>query len=526
MGSENYRRYLMLAVVIYIVLFSSYSILRYYTYVCSAYDLGIFMQSLWTASHNQGFFFNTPEWQDLGVYTHFGVHFQPVLLPLAVVYKYTPLPEFLFIIQTLFLGIAAICLFKLSLVILEDEKKAFYIALIYLLNPLIHGINRIDFHPVSIAVPFIFMIPYYLEKQNIYGVMLSSFAVLSVKEDAGLVLISFGIFQLIRKYNSLKSLLDKFKAQKFKFVLYNKDACILVVMGIIGILVGIYVIHHYSGQYPYINGKLNRYGKHVYPGNMLIYTIITLGSVAFIPLFKPRYLVASIPLWMELYLSSYKLMLKVGYPYPYMLIPMLFVITVYTLKDLVKLNVTIKFKNSQVTHIITLRHALVFSIIWMLLFSPPIHIVNAPEYVNGVQVYKLVDIYSKWNGYFGILNNITEMLSQTKCPIATQGFIFPHIANRNNTYDLVTFFGSMYLPNNSIVLLAKSLPDYNLTVKALENSTLTANKTYYVLDINTIILDCYNQTGDNIEKFNACVMDNTRYIIEKCKQGMTYAEAN
>jgi len=522
----SYQKLLGIAIITYIVFFGIYSTLRHYAYVTNAYDLGIFMQSLWTTSHNQGFFFNTPEWEDLGVYSHFGVHNSPILFVLVPVYQKLPYAETLLILQTIALGLGALILFKFGKMII-GEHKAFYLAIIYLANPLIQGINQFDFHPVSLIVPIIFLIPYYYEKRNYFKMTLVSLLVLTAKEDAGLILISLGAFFIIKKCKIHSLVTPKILFQNLHEIRWEAS---LIVLGIIWILISLFlIIPHYSGGvYPYLHdSRVQRYSTSIsdlHIDYIVVFFLISILSVMFIPLAKPEYFITSLPLWIELILPAKTTnMVTVGYQYPYMLAPFLFILSTYTLSENTPTLITTKVIKHKIKTKVTIKKAAIFSFIFMLLISPPFQIVSIP-YIRGVPIYELAEVYEKWSPYFQVLDNITTTISNSNCPISTQNTIFPHLSNRNNTYVLITCFRAIYLPNDSILLLASSLPDYEFTEMALRNSTIIANKTYYTLNINTAILKCYAQTGENTKEFKSCIANYTSNIIQECEEARNHGK--
>ena len=329
---KHYEVYLRILIVTYITFFSIYSLFRHWSYLSTGYDLGIFMQSLWSTIHNQGFFFNTGEWQDIGTYSHFGVHNQPILFLLLPIYKILPYAETLLILQTIALGFGAATLFKFAKHVLNDDRRAFYLSLMYLFNPLIQGINIFDFHPVSLAVPFIFLIPYYFEKREYIKTTIFSLVVLSVKEDSGLILTSIGLMFLLMKHR-IKELSNPRKWRKI--IIKNKIPTLLILLGIFWIILSLFVIipHYNGGKYPYFDDKrLDRYGGEVYWDNAIAYFLITMLSISFLPLWDIQLFSASALLWLEVLLSNKPEMVSLGHQYPYMLIPMLLILSVYNLK--------------------------------------------------------------------------------------------------------------------------------------------------------------------------------------------------
>jgi len=471
------RRVLAVAIGAYVVFFSLYSVLRHWAYFTHAYDLGIFMQSLWTASHGEGFFFNTPEWEDIGTLSHFGVHNSPILIPLAVLYRLFPMAETLLVIQSIALALGALSLFVFARDII-GEKNALYLSLMYLANPLIQGINHFDFHPVSLAVPFIFLIPHYYQKGQLGKLALSSIAVLSVKEDAGLILIALGLLFVMR---------EGFRSRVGKS---------LILVGSIWIVLSIFVvIPYFSGTYPYFsNPKLQRYGLELHPELALGFVIITFLSVAFLPLLKPRYLVPSLPLWAELLLSKKTTMLLVGFQYPYMLVPYLFIIAIYTMED-------IEFDLS--------RGILGISLAAMLFFSPVFEVVDT-QYTRGATAHTLLQVWVDNRGYFDALDYITAIASASNCPVATQGYLFPHMANRPNTYLLRTPFNSSYLPNGSIVILSRAFPDYGWSLRTIRERGNTSK--YRLINVGDLLESCSGEYN-----LQSCLEGAIMQEIEECR---------
>ncbi|WP_297506644.1 DUF2079 domain-containing protein [Thermococcus sp.] len=492
---------------IYTILISIYSVLRHYMYLTAGYDLGIFMQSLWTTVHGEGFFFNTAEWQDVGTYSHFGVHNSPILFILLPIYRLLPRAEVLLVLQSIAVAAGALTLFRLARLML-DEKRAFYISLMYLLNPLVQGLNFFDFHPVTIAVPFIFLLPYYIERKLYLRAILVAFLVLSVKEDSGLILISIALMYVFREYG-LKLLVNPRRWRNT--VGEEKFILLLLVMGVLWIAISIFLVipHFNGGRYPYFSDDtLRRYGGKVYPDKIAVYSLAALLSTAFLPLLNPKLFSASLFLWLELFLSNCPTMLIIGTQYPYMLAPMLFIISVYNLRYLNEEKPRFRFN---------LKALVTVSLVSMLLFSPEFHLIDAPDYVANPNFQGLVISYIKWKPYLQILDMVTKKLDESNCTIETQDTLFPHLANRINTYHIVTPFKNTYLENNSIVLMATSLSDYKFSIRYLNSSRFKDTK-YILINVNDLILSCYNRTGDDYKQFRQCIYTAVERDIKKCEK--------
>ncbi|NJD99334.1 DUF2079 domain-containing protein [Thermococcus sp. LS1] len=516
-GTKKSLFYVHLAVFGYITFFSVYSILRHYVYLTSGYDLGIFIQSLWTTAHNQGLLFNTGEWQDLGVYSHFGTHNQPILLLLVPLYKLFPYAETLLIIQTSALGLAAYPLFKFAYLVTNDEKKATFVALLYLMNPAVHGINRFDFHPVSLAVPFIFLTAYYLEKHKYFRALLSALVILTVKEDAGLALISLGLVYIFGDC-TVRDLLNI--RNWTKILKTKKMSTVLISIGILWILISMFVVVPMFNPmgYPYFSdNKLGEvYYSHININGKLVlgYILVILMSLGFLPLLKPRLFLATLPLWLENILSSNDYQVMIGYQYPYMLIPLLFILIVYGLKDLEAITIKVAYRDFTNTYSVTLKKILVIPFLTMLLFSPAFHVVDT-DYVSGYRISQLLYMWRVGNSYFGVIDEIVEYLQQSQCPISTHNELFPHLANRLDTYYIVTPFNSTYIDNKTIILIESTRPSYTKDITYLKKSEYD---NLIIVNASKIILECYSMYPYPSEAGRECIHEKLREKITECER--------
>ncbi|BAA30242.1 DUF2079 domain-containing protein [Pyrococcus horikoshii] len=400
---------LTLLFIVYMVVFGSYSVLKCLTFRIQAYDTGIYMQSLWTAAEGK-LFYNTPEAQGLGwelpSSSHFGVHFQPILFFLIPIYKLFPYPETLLLLETLAMAIAIFPLYALAYEILNDERKSLLISLLYLMNPAIHGINRYDFHPVAFAIPPIFLLMYYWVKGEYKKGFLISILVLLVKEDAGLILISLGIAFTLQNIANVNFL---------GIIKRNIKNINLMLLGMLWITLSVFVIIPFFGKHSY---SYHFYSLQVHFPNLALWMItINLMAFAFLPLLKPKLLLATLPLWLELILSPMYGMVKIGYHYPYMLVPMLALISIYALKEV---NISSKI-------------ILGISLSSMVLFSPLINLSNSPD-VAGARYHQLVKDYIENKEKYKCLLQEIQKYKDFKGKLVVQDRIFPYLASNENVY--------------------------------------------------------------------------------------------
>ena len=241
-----------------------------------------------------------------------------MLLPVYALY---PSVYSLLVIQAIAVASASIILFGLARGVLNDKRKAFIVSLAYLLNPLSHGLIRYEFHPAVLGVPFMFLFAYFMEKGELKKAAIASILVLSVKEDAGLFLIAYALFIVLQKRGS-----------KIRDWWREKAALGFAALGAVWIVVSVLVIipsfnvHH---SYPYFQLYQT---SNKYLTIALTKLFVAFLSVAFIPI-RPKYSLPVVILWLENALALRLSQAVIGFQYDYMMLPMLFIVLVYALKE-------------------------------------------------------------------------------------------------------------------------------------------------------------------------------------------------
>jgi uncharacterized membrane protein len=179
------------ALVVYTLIFSYFTVLKYYTFDTYAGDLGIFEQSLWSTSQYCLFLYNTPE---LGI--HFKTHFDPILLLFLPAYLVYPSPLTLLVLQSFFLSLGAVPIFYLAANNFRSRNVALLFATLYLLYPPLQGVNWYDFHPECL-VPFFLGAAFYLfEKRKYFFYFLLIVLGMMCKETVTLIVFFMGLYGL------------------------------------------------------------------------------------------------------------------------------------------------------------------------------------------------------------------------------------------------------------------------------------------------------------------------------------------
>ncbi len=206
---DRARRRVVLLVAAYALIFSVFSLLRYYSFRTLYYDLGIFSYSMSQVLHGaQGLqtliLPSTPG--------HIG-HFSPILvIPLAL-YALLPSPATLLVFQSLLLALAALPLFELSFAVLHRADVSVGLSAVYLLYPALQGVNRYDFHVESFIPVLAFVLLFAVVRGRYRWFVAASLLLLITHEfvsviflwTAGVVL----VYQLAARKTTVLGLVDR-----------------------------------------------------------------------------------------------------------------------------------------------------------------------------------------------------------------------------------------------------------------------------------------------------------------------------
>ncbi len=182
-------------IILYIIFFSIICLLKYNNFLYNALDLSIINNVFYNTLHGNGLY------SSIQGHSYLGDHFTPVIFLLLPLYALYQSPVTLLVLQTIFLALASLPLYKICQIILKNKILPLLISLLWLLSPLVHNINLFEFHFLSILPLFFFSFLYfYLKiKENPHNkklfVYFFIFLVLSllIREDVSFIFMAFGI---------------------------------------------------------------------------------------------------------------------------------------------------------------------------------------------------------------------------------------------------------------------------------------------------------------------------------------------
>ncbi|MCL4830764.1 MAG: DUF2079 domain-containing protein [Caldilinea sp.] len=182
---------LALAVLLYAAYFSYLTVLRLHAFESRALDMGNLNQTIWNTAHGDWFRITN---QESDLTNRLGYHVEPILLPIALLYRLFPRPEFLLVLQAVIVALGALPLFALARRQGLGDWLALVFGLAYLLNPTIQAANWLEFHPVTLAPTFLMATFYFLIAGQTRGFIVFAILSASCKEEIGLLVAMIGLY--------------------------------------------------------------------------------------------------------------------------------------------------------------------------------------------------------------------------------------------------------------------------------------------------------------------------------------------
>jgi len=424
-----------LLVIAYGLVFSYLSIVKYRTYNATAWDLGIFSQSLYTTLNKNLFFHNNLEFG-----SHFHVHFSPILILLLPFYAVCQSPIILLILQSFGIALAAIPIHYIAKKELSDRASLVF-PFLYLMSPALYGANFFDFHPVSLAPLFILasILFFKIARWKEYFVFI--FLALMVKEDVSLIVIAIGFYGIAKNIRMLlKRRLNQTTAISLLTIIIGavwlafslKMISHFVAVDGYGILWNSGYSHHTGNVYEQIGGEGGIFGILASlindPARMVIRLLdhptekLVYLAGLFMPLCMLSWLdlpsvLLFLPTLMEYFLASDVNYFSLSYQYPTLLAPVVFIAALNGFRKL-----TTRYKTARIRRIFTrpIFYLMIFSSFMTTLFV-------VPTILSGLPLGILEQHRSRDRMLSLILNG-------TDIRILTQNDYFPHMSNSLYAY--------------------------------------------------------------------------------------------
>jgi len=191
--ARRYLVYVVIAMAVAAALLSILAIQRYRDYYGGRFDMGNMVQAVYNTAH--GHFLEVTSSDAAGrQMSRLGAHVDPILAVFAIPWLVWPSPMMLLIAQAVIVSLAAWPAYRLGLRVLGDARAAFLLAVALLLYPPLQYAALNEFHPVTLAIPFLLFAFVYADEGRWWRA--APFLVLAAlcKEEIPLVIGVMGLY--------------------------------------------------------------------------------------------------------------------------------------------------------------------------------------------------------------------------------------------------------------------------------------------------------------------------------------------
>ena len=314
--------FLVAVALVYTIVLTRYLFALHNTFATTAEDLGIMDQVLWNTSH--GHFMSQTicnpigDTNCLGVASRFAIHFEPILIPLSLLYRVAPNVRWLLFLQV---AVTASGVFPAYLLAARRLRHALWgvaFSLLFLLYPALQAAVIDAFHPETLAATLLMWALYCLSVRRYRMLVVLCCVALLCKETLALDVIGIGLFVAL--------------AQRRRW-----QGVSLCLLGVAALVLALVLMHVASplGRSP-VAGRLDGLTHDPLHTLALVatdpdrraYMFRLLAPAGFLPLLSPWTLLIALPSMLLNLASSDPLMYSGGYQYNSDIVPVLIAATI------------------------------------------------------------------------------------------------------------------------------------------------------------------------------------------------------
>jgi uncharacterized membrane protein/uncharacterized membrane protein YbhN (UPF0104 family) len=184
--------------VLFAVIFSLLSWLKYRAYMDARFDLGNMVQAVYNTAH--GHFLQITSGDMTGrQMSRLGAHVDPILALFALPWLVWPSPTMLLVLQSVIVATGAWPAYRLGTRLTRDPRAGALLAGAFLLYPALGFLVLNEFHPVALATPLLLWAFLYVEEGH--WLRAAPFLILAAasKETVPLVIAVMGVYFAVRK---------------------------------------------------------------------------------------------------------------------------------------------------------------------------------------------------------------------------------------------------------------------------------------------------------------------------------------
>ncbi|MEM2486947.1 MAG: DUF2079 domain-containing protein [Candidatus Bathyarchaeia archaeon] len=454
-----------IAFLTYAVTFSYFTILRHYCFQSNGWDLGIYMQALYTTAFYGRLLEYTLEHEANPANSIFGIHFSPFLFLLVPIYRLFPFAETLLILQSFILALGSLIIYKLSFLKLENRTVSVIISLAYLFSIQLHQTNWFDFHLEAFIPVLVLLTYYYYVKKKFLSSYIFFILALSTFEIMPILLSPLGVYIIIKGLRKKKDV---------AYGLLAIATCVIWFFVAINTIYNFNPLRLTSYQNPW-----KKWGDS--PANILLgiltnpieairhiftyhleakglYILSLLLPLMFIPLYAPlEFTLLTLPWMLMAFLSEVTCYFMLQYGC--FLIGQLYITTIHGFSNIKKADPDLTLLKNYA------RNIFVSSILIFIIAGP-----FSPIFLSNPDIHSAIYV-----GGFPIPNEHKEFLRNTlklipeNASVLAQNDIVPHLANRLRIFSftmssvppdyIILDFKSKWIVQSMVVIRSKSTAD-------------------------------------------------------------------
>ncbi len=506
-SGEKYLYLTILISMIFLAIFSYYSILRYLSLNATGFDLGIYSSALYNAIHGGLFYTN------LLNESYLGNHFSPFMYFLVPFFYIYPHNATLLVIQAFFISFGSVPIYltyRRIIPEMEYRKYSLFLILVYEISPIASGPISFDFHLMAL-MPFFYLFALYFFVARKMVSFYASIAVIVSIHAFFVIIVIFFLFSLYFARYVKKGWIRNMVKQRKNTLRILFGFILSVILLIAYLIFAEHIKSLISGSSISITGinSLILYLKNEYNisftlkmlfsdylEKIILFTIAALGG-GFLAILSPVFLIPVIPYLLFSMFSGNSAYFIVGYQYTAMFSPMVFAGSIYGIRKFaVKLR-NIKLSKSRLRLLIVIFILAVFMINFAL--SP---ISPEPVHISDSSITSISEFHQ--NRTTEALFLIRDSINRSST-ILTQNNLYPQFSKFNGayliySYSLVGNLSSMIRRNFTYIIADKYSPYFGLpnlvgiSMQGLVQELSSSDYGYYFNEYGIIVLK-YEYSG-------------------------------
>ena len=184
------------AMVVWAAAFAVLAARRHAAFLSHRYDLGNMTQAVWATAHGSPLEITESAGRQM---SRLGSHVDPILVLFAPLWWIWPSPSLLTTVQALALATGALPVYWLARKHVGDPRAAWSLAIAYLLYPAVQWSALNDFHPVTLAIPLLLFMVWFLDEDRLLAALVVGCLAAATKEDVPLVIAGIGVWYALRR---------------------------------------------------------------------------------------------------------------------------------------------------------------------------------------------------------------------------------------------------------------------------------------------------------------------------------------